>query len=310
METSPETPNSTLTEADWKLLLRRIKGKRCTPFIGAGASVPSLPLGSQVANEWANKYDYPLSDSWDLPKVAQYLAVCEDEYYPKEQIQLEFSEKSPPDFEKEDQPHRMLADLDLPVYLTTNYDDFMYAALRHRKRKPKRELCHWNEAVKDLAPSVLSGDYKPTVEEPLIFHLHGHIDFPQSMVLTEDDYLEFLVKFSKESRLRFLPAVVRRSFAYNSLLFVGYSLADWNFRVLLRSVLESLGGTPGMKSIAVQFEPPAKDTSKAGLKRAMNYLDRYFSRIHHKIRVRVYWGDARQFAHELQLRWQVFNRES
>ena len=34
---------STLEDRDWENLLRRIKDKKCTPFIGAGAAAEILP---------------------------------------------------------------------------------------------------------------------------------------------------------------------------------------------------------------------------------------------------------------------------
>ncbi len=43
---------------------------------------------------------------------------------------------------------------------------------------------------------------------PLVYHLHGYIDIPQSIVLTENDYLDFLI-FMKKNWQRLLPTVVR-----------------------------------------------------------------------------------------------------
>ena len=48
----------------------------------------------------------------------------------------------------------MLARLPLPVYITTNYDEFMVQALSGQHKDPKRELCQWNELVRG-SPSVL-----------------------------------------------------------------------------------------------------------------------------------------------------------
>jgi hypothetical protein len=67
-----------LEEKDWDLLLRRIKSWKCTPFLGAGACCEKIPIGSQIAEEWAKKYDYPMEDSDDLIRVAQFVAVTED----------------------------------------------------------------------------------------------------------------------------------------------------------------------------------------------------------------------------------------
>ena len=292
---------STLEDRDWDILLRRIKDKKCTPFIGAGASAGTLPLGSQIAKQWASLYQYPLRDSEDLARVAQYLAVARDDMFPKEDIQQQFENVSHPDYSRRDEPHALLADLKLPIYITTNYDSFMTLALENRGRNPVREFCRWNRFF-DLgtAPAFESG-YTPSQANPLVYHLHGHYEFPQSIVLTEDDYLDFLVHLSSDHEL--LPAPVRTALAGTSMLFIGYSLSDWNFRVLFRGLIGSLGASLGYTSIAVQLSPPSADDSDAGRANAKRYLDLYFEKIH-KIKVRVYWGDIKEFCLELRERWE------
>ena len=85
-------PN-TSEERHWKLLLERIKEGRCTPFLGAGARAGALPLGCDIAQERAKKYNYPLEDSSDLARVARFLAVRYDPMFPKEQILKQFFDR-------------------------------------------------------------------------------------------------------------------------------------------------------------------------------------------------------------------------
>src|SRR5947209_3470846 len=141
-----------LEEKDWDLLLRRIRDGRCTPFLGAGACFGVLPLGSEISEEWAQKYSYPLEDSTNLIRVAQFLAVNKDPMFPKEEILERFKNAAPPDFTSPDEPHGVLAGLPLPVYMTTNYDSFMVQALKSRNKDPKREFCRWSKELK--SPSV------------------------------------------------------------------------------------------------------------------------------------------------------------
>lgn len=276
--------------------------------MGAGACFGTLPLAGDIASQWANKYRYPLQDSGDLSRVAQFLSIDRDGMYPKEEIQRQFQGVKPPDFRALNEAHGLLADLDLPLYITTNYDSFLFEALKSRDRDPKRELCRWNE-FEELAeePSVIIPGYKPTAGCPLVYHLHGHVDVPQSMVLTEDDYLDFLVKLSNDKLSNgqpLLPALIKTAFASTSLLFVGYSLADWNFRVLFRGIRGILPASLGMKSVAVQLPPSSlADSSEAGKERAQAYLEKYLSQIQ-QIKVCVYWGDVKDFTQELRRRWE------
>lgn len=301
-----------LKESDWDNLLQRINEKNCTPFIGAGACAGILPLGSEIAREWADKYSYPLIDKGDLARVSQFLAVDQDPIFPKEQIRRRFAKVAQPDFSKPDEPHALLADLNLPIYITTNYDSFMYLALKNRQRDPKRELCKWNQLVDLKTHSVFGMEeqktgYEPTPANPLVYHLHGHYDTPQSMVLTEDDYLNFMVNFSSDQN--FLPAAIRGALAGTSLLFIGYSLSDWNFRVLFRGLVGSQAAGLGYTSVAVQLTPSAADNSEKGQRDAQKYLDTYFEKIQ-QVKVRVYWGDIKEFTSELRQRWEEFSNDS
>jgi hypothetical protein len=118
-----------IEEKDWDDLLMLIRMEKCTPFIGAGTSYPYLPLGGKVANDWSDKYKYPLiKDSSDLAKVSQFMAIDRYPMFPKHIIVQEFKDKDHPDFSREDNPHGILADLNLPIYITTNYDNFMFDA--------------------------------------------------------------------------------------------------------------------------------------------------------------------------------------
>jgi len=289
---------SRLDDLDWDTLVERIRLKKCTPFIGAGACTGILPLASQIARQWAEKHGYPLADCTDLARVSQFLTIVrEDDMLVKEEICRQFASVDPPNF-LPDEPHGLLADLHLPIYITTNYDNFMFKALKSRERDPKLELCRWNSFVKKEVPSIFDSKYSPSQASPLVYHLHGHVDVPQSIVLTEDDYLDSLVRSSTDQDL--LPACIRTALVGTSLLFLGYSLSDWNFRVLFRSLISSLGASLKMKSVAVQLPPSSlPDSSESGLERAKAYLNRYFSKIQ-QINLSVYWGDVKDFAQELR----------
>ena len=185
-----------MTDDDWHALMLRIRDGRCTPFLGAGACVPALPLGGDLAEEWADEYGYPMDDRRDLARVTQFMAVrFKDQMFPKDRMRERIQDLPGPDFAREDEPHAALADLPLPVYITTNYDAFMVEALRDRKRVPAQEICRWNTspAVTAARGVLASKKFVPTPQNPVVFHLHGRLDIRESMVLTENDYLDFLV---------------------------------------------------------------------------------------------------------------------
>lgn len=290
---------SALEENDWNTLLQRIKVGKCTPFLGAGVNNGILNLGSEIAQKLAETHGCPFEDNTDLARVTQVLAVENDPMFPKEEVLRLLSEQlekwrqsvDVDDFLRSaNQPLSVLAGLPLPIYMTTNYDNLIVKALQVHRKEPKRELCRWNKYVTGKASVFDSAaGFEPTPATPIVFHLHGHDEVPESLVLTEDDYIDFLVNISRRQDL--LPARIQEAMTGASLLFVGYRLADLDFRVLFRGLVESLEGGLRRFSVAVQLPP-----QDAGQQR---YWEYYFRRME----VKVYWGDARNFVTELQEKW-------
>jgi hypothetical protein len=63
----------------------------------------------------------------------------------------EFKEIQSPDFSSEkngNNPYAVLADLNLPICITTNYNHFMEAALNSKEKEPVSGFCRWNRDIK------------------------------------------------------------------------------------------------------------------------------------------------------------------
>ncbi len=289
-----------LPEQAWDNLVYFIKEGQCTPFLGAGASVDCIPTASDIAKKWAKQHQYPLNDPEDLARVTQYIAVKNGtSLLTKTELAKICRKAKNPDFSDSSQIHRVLADLDFPLYITTNYDDYMYQALARsdqaRKKNPKRDLYPWFQYLADNHKPVLaeSEHYTPNRDNPLVYHLHGYEMIPRSMVLTEDDYLNFLVWMTKERAK--LPAPIITALADTVLLFIGYSHSNINFRVLFRAIIESVPSQATMPSVAVQLPPVGTNIQR---KRIQDYLQKYYA-AQHGLKVSVYWGTAQEFAVEL-----------
>lgn len=283
--------DSTLTEQDWEPLLDRIAKDQCTPFLGAGVHEEALPLGSTIAKEWAKKYAYPLEDSDDLARVSQYVAIkYDDAPFVKSGLASVFESVELPSQDDTTAPLAVLADLPLSIFMTTNYDPLIERMLARMNKSPRHELCRWNSQLRKQPDIFDSEGFVPAPATPLVYHLHGHHETPDSLVLTEDDYLDFLVNFNRYDN--FLPPRISEALSGTSLLFIGYRLADWTFRVLFRGLRASMEDGLQRKSIAVQM--PHSDEA------AQEYLTKYFANFPGK--VKVYLGDARTFTSELRYR--------
>jgi hypothetical protein len=313
----------------WPALLRSIKRGQCTPILGPGLYEPMLGSLREIAQRWAEAFHYPMAphERESLPQVAQFLTINQ---YPRapydeleEYLQSEIQRRYRDDLSAEaidgkmnlDQlieqvstkmrqinpyePHAALAKLPLPIYITTNPGNQMAAALKDAGKDPQIVLCPWNEYVEQVE-TVYSRepDYFPTPERPLVYHLFGRLDEPDSVVLTEDDYFDFLIGVTGNKEL--IPSAVRRVLADTALLFLGFQMDEWNFRVLFRSILSQQGGgrRDRYAHIAAQIEPEEGRILEP--ERARRYLENYFSK---GADISLYWGSPDDFIKELSDRW-------
>ena len=274
----------------------KLVGGRLVPFLGAGANLcdrgdeawergsPFLPSGRELAGHLALRGRYPipdhLDDHLDLLRVSQYVGAArgEDELYLylREVFDSEYSPTS---------LHRLLArvarvlgEWGLPQFLvvTTNYDDLLESALLEEGLE--FDLV-WYEAKHNAGargrfvhrapgrrPTVIARPNKYTglpmvLERPAILKLHGCLDresaSDDSYVITEDSYIDYL---SGGDVGALIPIALWQRMTSSSLLFLGYSLSDWNLRVILNRIW----GTRKLvgKSWAVQREPADAKVSR------------------------------------------------
>jgi SIR2-like protein len=286
-----------LDEKDWADLLRQISKGKCTPFIGPEVCKGLYLTKPQRSRIWAKQENYPLEDRSELARVAQFLAVRGTEATPITKLVEEFDANKPPDLDNPDEPHRVLADLPLPVYITTNYDNFMVQALTKRTmpRNPTREYCRWRNRMHGIE-DVLA--VAPTPANPIVFHLYGHTEVQESLVLTENDFLKFLANVSREQKR--IPPVIQGAITGGSLLFLGYRLDEWDFRVLFHTLANYLVSSLTRAHISVQLVPLGRSATAEQIDNATKFLNLYFEKQYTK----VYWGSSQEFVEELRDRWE------
>jgi hypothetical protein len=305
----------------WPALLDQIYGRKCVPIIGPGVIEPLVGSSRDIARRWATEYRYPMApyEREDLPQVAQYLAETQGKFSMRSQLAKSLhqeilqrhrgrlADNVPTDINElieqvwalrcagnEAEPHKVLAKLPFEIYITANADNLLVRALLEQKKLPEVEFCRpkakWN-AVGSLFEREPS--YRPSVDRPLVYHLFGRIAEPGSLVLTEDDYFDFLIgAMANES----IPPRVRAALVSNAQLFIGFQMHDWPFRVLYRTISQQEGQKKNedVIHIAVQIDPEEGRIIEPEAARA--YLESYFQ----KANLSIYWDSAENFARELQ----------
>jgi hypothetical protein len=251
-----------------------------------------------------------------LPQVAQFLAVNQSPNYPYDELEeylrgellasydniLDEQQHTSLDHLIErvgehqrqhtpENPHSILARLPFPIYITTSPDNLLARALAAANKQPRLVLCPWNDYIEQTFDDY---DEQPTPETPLVYHLFGRFNVQESLVLTEDDYFDYLIGVTSNKEL--IPGVVRRALTNTSLLFLGFRMDDWHFRILFRSLMSQEGRNARSRyaHVAVQIDPEEGRTLEP--EGARRYLETYFK----DADISIYWGSVEDFVTELQ----------
>lgn len=277
-------PNDT----QYELIAKALADGRVIPFLGAGASLCArppgaaykrgqfLPSGSELSEHLARQFAYPADESKDLLRVSQYAYVMMGSGPLYQELH---------DVLNADYPvtplHGFLARVPAILrakgyrpgnlfIITTNYDDLMERAFA-AVSEPHDLVCYVADGENrgkfvhtppDGPPQVIE---KPNEYAALsldrrsvILKIHGAVNRvnpeADSFVITEDHYIDYLTRTDIAS---LIPVTLTAKLRKSHFLFLGYSLADWNMRVILKRIWGNQQLT--YKSWAIQRDPRALD---------------------------------------------------
>lgn len=306
----------------WKSIVHQARRGKAVAILGSGVAESIFGDSRDLARKIALAHGFPLAPHQrdDLPQVSQYLSVSQAPSYAVDavlqQMRDEILQRQPmlavelrdaklpkllDAFVKRESngasPHayQMLAKLPISVYVCATPDKLMLKALEQAGKKPTPLYANWRPSS-DSAPVEPPYTGTPTPETPVVYHMLGVYGKNESLVLTEDDYFDYLIA---TSTYKLIPRVVRSALVSNSLLFLGFQLMDWSFRVLFRLIhgLEGVGKGATMSHVGVQVNPEEHTLADVG--RARRYLEKYFDK---EANLGVFWGSADDFLRELRVK--------
>jgi hypothetical protein len=263
---------------------------RVVPFLGAGVNLCDrpdgiawepgkstfLPNGSELAAHLAAKYKYPFKDQ-DLARICQFVVEVMGLAPLYAHLRELFSVQC-----QTNRAHKFLSTLPGKLrskgypdpnllIVTTNYDDLVESAfaeageplgvvsyvaddpqqrgkfVHHLPNGERRFITRPNE-YRDLSPD----------KSCVILKIHGAIDrilaANDSYVIAEDHYIDYLTRTDLSN---LVPVLVAAHLRASHFLFLGYSLRDWNLRVILQRIWEEQ--RLGYNSWAVQKSSDALD---------------------------------------------------
>ncbi len=309
----------------WESLKTFIQEKRCTPILGTGIDESWLGQPSDIARRWAEKYNYPFAayELEDLTRLAQFLSrregskFLQSAYYKgvRDEIVQRYPALLPPELLKAEvwpadkllkaletvatqrgaQPeagaHQQLADLRLPIYITTSPSQLLTLALKAAGADPQVRLCPWwSQRVPE---SKWRYEDEPTEDKPLVYHLFGHFNTPESLVLSEDNFFDFLIGITRNKAL--IPDTVVNALTNSALLFVGFRPDDWDFRVVFRTLMAQEGSEQlrDYRHVTAQIEPD--ESRLLDIQRARRFLEKAFT----KDNIGMFWGRSEDFLNAL-----------
>jgi TIR domain-containing protein/SIR2-like protein len=157
--------------------------------------------------------------------------------------------------------HRSLASLPFKLILTTCHDALLKRALEESGKRPVAFRYHLRGDKRDNPGFT----HSETRDEPVIYHLFGVADEPLSLVLSENDVLDFLIAIVSEQPP--LPDALTRLLKqkYHSFLFVGFGIKELHLRILLKVLIRALelyrtGSTVATESLRSLSEGDREET--------------------------------------------------
>ncbi|HNN13319.1 MAG TPA: SIR2 family protein [Anaerolineales bacterium] len=295
----------------------------------------------QLTKIWASKIEYPMSDDHNIARVAQYRQITKgfSEGARKEYIEflidhlLEINENN--DNYKDDvasiksstriprfsevvsrlgyprfqdgvkDPLRLLASLPLKIYVTTSYSDFLERALKAEGKNPRTQICFCKTKTGIDSAHLPDRNFVPTEQGPAVIHLFGLEDYTNTLVLSEDDHINFLMNVAEEAgSMDMYPSYLRENLPGAGLLLLGYHLQDWEFRTLIRfisKIRKKESMDDAIPSIAIQFKPNLGQEQVE--EHSINYMVRLFKKLEFKIK----WAESENFIYDLFDAWSNYH---
>jgi hypothetical protein len=243
-----------------RMIANVVRDGHCILFLGAGVHAPPPedgpfdyppeqrpPIGSTLSQQLAEgcglAEQFPEEDATNLQRVALFYEIQRSRHQLVDAVRnaVQAGKRPSPMLET-------LAQLDFPLIITTNYDQLFENALAAVGKQPR--VAVYTPA---LEPTI---DYRdPTPQSPVIFKIHGDISRPETLVITDEDYIQFVLRTSNKDPYDPISLTLKYHLAMWPTLFVGYSLLDYNLRLLFKTLRWKIDIANLPDAYSVDFKP-------------------------------------------------------
>ena len=296
----PRDPQAVLRQKQYEMRVRNIAEmiarRECILFLGSAIHAPAPPdskydypaskcppIGGQLSDQLARECNYPDDDRWNLMRVSWYY-----EYQTGFRSELVREVREAVHKDREPSPVlRGLARLGFPIVITTNYDQLYERALNDVAREQARaagksetetaavsasfDKCIYspksNCRTKDCGPD-------PSRDHPYLLKIHGDLDQAESIVITDEDYIQFVLRMGDKHPYHPVGKNVLTHLIKWPTLFIGYRLSDYNLRLLFKTLRWKMDRANIPASYAVDMKPDVLIRASMENQQIVSFIER------------------------------------
>lgn len=195
-----------------KAIEKAIQSEELGAFIGAGLSIPAgFCSWKELLREPAEEIGLDVEKENDLVNLAQYYSNSKKRTSIDDLIKGRFSQLVKPT-----ENHKLLSQLPISTFWTTNYDKLIEKALENNMKLPYVK-------TKDEQLRGTNHNF-----DAIVYKLHGDVECPEDAVITRSDYEEF--GYNKRKLFR---EVLEGDLLTKTFIFLGFSFEDPNFNYVI-----------------------------------------------------------------------------
>jgi TIR domain/SIR2-like domain len=287
-----------MRDEDWISLTTAIESGGCILMLGPDAFIANfdgetLPVAVGLARYVKDRLgpQYAYLDPFKPWSVAQVAIATEDAY-----TLIGWAEKFYEQYDTVSDTLHNLASLPFKLVINTSPGFSAEKAFRGVKSHTYSDFYDRTANAREDLPD-------PTTEAPILYGLYGSFTQPSSMILSENDRLDFLISIISENPP--LPTKLTSAFCdpNQSFLFLGFNLGQWQLRMLTYAVLRKVQRSN--KSFALEFERDGLDEEAilfylSGHK--VHFVDLDLPTLAQELRTRVQVHEVAQVRHEPSMR--------
>ena len=237
-----------------RVIEKAIQSEELGAFIGSGLSISAgFCSWKELLREPAKEIGLNVENENDLVNLAQYYSNSKMRTSIDDLIKAQFSKLVNPT-----ENHKLLSQLPISTFWTTNYDKLIEKALENNMKLPY---------VKTTDEQLRGTNHN---FDAIVYKLHGDVDSPENAVITRSDYEEF-----GYNKRRLFREVLEGDLLTKTFLFLGFSFSDPNFNYIIGRLRVLLDEKNARKHYCIMKRLESSEYEKARQKLQIEDLNRY-----------------------------------